>query len=154
MDTPILLFAIFGIILWLDHKRRNTRIKKRWESVGGYKPFSLPTPEPMPNSKEFIEVLKLLNEIKEERESKQITPELSDDDAVLNETIDEVLTEMKWKEPATDNEINKRYGDAATALRKLGYKANQIKVVLQKVRSENEILTTEEIVTKALPLFI
>jgi hypothetical protein len=125
MDTSIILFIIFGLIVWLDAKRRSKTITQRWEDVGGKQTmFSKPQPRIEP----FIE-LKFMN-----------TPEETEDedDIIIKEAVKEV---MKKKFDTTD---------AESALRKLGYKQRDIKKAMEIiVETSNEFMTTEKIVVKA-----
>ena len=146
MDTPILIFVIFGLILWIDSKRRNKRIQKRWEEVGGWKPFQLPQVklEPVPTTAELEDTLwKLHEELTGNKrpEEPETSPDV--DDIALKETIQEVIKELT---PPNTLVV----ADAETGLQKLGYKKLQIRKAIASLNIAHK--TSAEIITEALPI--
>jgi hypothetical protein len=128
MDTSIILFIIFGLIVWFDAKRRSKTIAQRWEDVGGkLTVFS----KPKPKIETFIE-LKFMN-----------APENVDedeDDIIIKEAVKEVMAQK------VDT------SDAESALRRLGYKQRDITKVIKIITEETLSggKSTEDIITKAL----
>ena len=137
MDTPILLFAIFGIILWLDYKRRNARIKEKWEQLGKKSksvtlPFKSDIDTTMQHLIEYVEQ----NKVDEDTEVKNVISE--EPDSIYD--INKILTDMT-------EQIN----DAKKALKQLGYTKVKIEDSVTKVLSNTDtFLESEEIVKKSL----
>lgn len=147
MDTSILIFTIFGIILWIDNKRRNKRIKVAMDFARQYKTprtkvVSIETPDE-------DEIKNMLLEIRTDllKDEKVISVDTNDDDAILKETIQEVIKEMEVPKN------NLAVQDAEIALKKLGYKQLQIKKSIHTIlETSDEIPSSSDIVTRALTI--
>lgn len=127
MDTSIILFILFGFIVWFDANARSKNIAQNWKNVGGkLNAFS----KPRPKIERPIE-LKFMN-----------APEETEDDIIIREAVKEVMTQK------IDT------SDAESALRKLGYKQNEIKKAIKIVTAEtlSGVKSTSDIITKALSI--
>jgi len=154
MDTSIIIFLILMFILWLDNKRRNSRIQKMWDNLG--------KPHIMVESKSAVgtsrgltddekETLSVLVDVIKKHEldhMESIIAELpADDDELIKELVNDVKDELKV---VVDEDTQQ---DATTALKKLGYKQTQIKKAMDTIVSSSDgQLSSADIVTKALPL--
>jgi hypothetical protein len=129
MDTSIILFIIFGLIVWLDAKRRSKKIAQRWEDVGGKQTmFS----KPRPKIETFIE-LKFMN-----------APEDVDEDE------DDIEPE-EVKIIPLHTPINTEVAEAA--LYKLGYRKTKIKKVVKTLIEKSDGKSTDiEIIKQALSI--
>jgi hypothetical protein len=145
MDSGLIFFIIAGIILWVDYKRRNANIKRRWESIQTPIP---PTLKPLTLddlSDDSVNMLKVISSVLISGEEPPVQEDPDSDDEILKETIREVMEELE----TSPEEIN----DATMALKRLGYKPAQIKKVITIINSTtNGQLNSTELVTRALPI--
>lgn len=146
MDTPILFFIIVFFTWWIlgkifPKKKKNTYVAQPVQTKQ--------TTSQLMYDSELVEsfmksLLNVAQEIDDIKKSAMVTPA---NDELLDETIQEVMSEMKFtaaEKPQTE--------DAVTALKKLGYKQNAITNAISQVinASGNKTLSTADIVTKSL----
>ena len=152
MDTSIIIFTIFGIILWVDSKRRRKRRQEMWDFAKNYKPVDMSVT--LKSQKEVEVEIKekelkaMLLELRNELLKATPVPSTeNEDDAILKETIQEVIQEMQV--PKDDIIVQ----DAEVALKKLGYKQFAIKKAIHTIlESSDGTPSSSDIVKRALTI--
>jgi len=159
MDTTILLFAIFGVILWLDNKHRNARIKERWSSLGNKPQIIVQHKSAVRTTKKFTaDDIAIVKDILESYKNPVVNPENKDiSDETIDAVVDKRIAEEKQKDLFNVDKILasmvQEIDDAKMALKRLGYNKVHVDKAVEKVVINTYIfLTSEDIVKKALPI--
>ncbi len=148
MDNAILFFTVmfftYFILSWIESKFKKRKLTSIQPAVPEVKQESsalIADPETL---EIFMRTL-----INISNDTKKIAPESIQSDAILDETIQEVISEMR----ITTSVIQKT-DDAEVALKKLGYKQTAIKKAIDAViaAAGNKKLNTEDIVVEALAI--